>query len=189
MDDLIIVDCQYDFIDGTLACKHSYEAVQYLIQFINSHPVRCLYTSDWHSPENGSFQVNGGIWPVHCVAGSPGAALDPSFSKEIRDPEKRPSKESVFLKGKEDHVEEYSAFHGRNEAGLSLGDIASSHVYVGGIASEYCVKETVLSLLASGRTVTLLTEGLGFVSEEDHEKAVKELEVKGVLLEKGNEAP
>ena len=45
MDDLVIVDCQYDFIDGTLACGHSHEAVAELVRFINSHPVRCLYTS------------------------------------------------------------------------------------------------------------------------------------------------
>ena len=49
MDDLIIVDCQYDFIDGTLACAHSHEAVAWLVDFINTHEVRALYTSDWHS--------------------------------------------------------------------------------------------------------------------------------------------
>ena len=70
MDDLIIVDCQYDFIDGTLACAHSHEAVAWLVDFINTHEVRVLYTSDWHSETNGSFKKNGGIWPVHCVAGS-----------------------------------------------------------------------------------------------------------------------
>ena len=72
MDDLIIVDCQYDFIDGTLACAHSHEAVAWLVDFINTHEVRALYTSDWHSETNGSFKKNGGIWPVHCVAGSEG---------------------------------------------------------------------------------------------------------------------
>ena len=56
MDDLIIVDCQYDFIDGTLACAHSHEAVAWLVDFINTHEVRALYTSDWHSETNGSFK-------------------------------------------------------------------------------------------------------------------------------------
>ena len=141
MDDLIIVDCQYDFIDGTLACAHSHEAVAWLVDFINTHEVRALYTSDWHSETNGSFKKNGGIWPVHCVAGSEGAALDPSFARDIKRSANRPSKENLFLKGLRDDVEEYSAFHGMNTEGEALHDVASSHVYVGGIASEYCVKE------------------------------------------------
>lgn len=182
MDDLVIVDCQYDFIDGTLACGHSHEAVAELVRFINSHPVRCLYTSDWHSPSNGSFKVNGGIWPVHCVAGTKGAELDPVFTEQVKKKENRPSSENRFLKGQDDKVEEYSAFNGVNQEGKRLGDETSSHVYVGGIASEYCVKETVLSLLASGRKVTLLVKGLGYVSEKDHAKTLKELREKGVTL-------
>ena len=182
MDDLIIVDCQYDFIDGTLACAHSHEAVAWLVDFINTHEVRALYTSDWHSETNGSFKKNGGIWPVHCVAGSEGAALDPSFARDIKRSANRPSKENLFLKGLRDDVEEYSAFHGMNAEGEALHDVASSHVYVGGIASEYCVKETVLSLLQAGRSVTLLVPGLGWVAEEDHKKALQELKGLGALL-------
>ena len=59
MDSLVIVDCQYDFIDGSLACSGSHEAVAYLINFINRHEMEVLYTSDWHSPANRSFKVNG----------------------------------------------------------------------------------------------------------------------------------
>ena len=138
--------------------------------------------SDWHSETNGSFKKNGGIWPVHCVAGSEGAALDPSFARDIKRSANRPSKENLFLKGLRDDVEEYSAFHGMNTEGEALHDVASSHVYVGGIASEYCVKETVLSLLQSGRSVTLLVPGLGWVAEEDHKKALAELKGLGALL-------
>ena len=114
MDDLVIVDCQYDFIDGTLACGHSHEAVKELVDFMNSHKVRALYTSDWHSETNGSFKVNGGIWPIHCVADTKGAELDPAFTKDVKDPGNRPSSENRFLKGRNDRVEEYSAFNGKN---------------------------------------------------------------------------
>ena len=183
MDDLIIVDCQYDFIDGSLACQHSKEAVAYLVDFINSHEVRALYTSDWHSETNGSFQIHGGIWPVHCVAGTHGAALAEEFTKEVKKEENRPCGKNRFLKGQRDDVEEYSAFRGVNEEGKALHEVVSSHVYVGGIASEYCVKETVLSLLQSGRAVTLLVSGLGYVSEEDHKKTLEELKNLGVVLE------
>lgn len=98
MDSLVIVDCQYDFIDGSLACSGSHEAVAYLIDFINRHEVEVLYTSDWHSPTNQSFTVNGGIWPIHCVAGEKGSALDRHFFADIIDVKNRPNEENIFIK-------------------------------------------------------------------------------------------
>ncbi len=180
MNDLIIVDCQYDFIDGSLACGHSHEAVKYLVDFANSHEVRCLYTSDWHSPTNGSFAENGGTWPVHCVAGTAGAELSPDFAKGIQSEANRPNEGNLFLKGKKDDVEEYSAFHGVNGEGKGLCDVASPKVYVGGIATEYCVKETVLALARSGRSVTVLSEGLGYVDKAGHEKTLEEWKNLGI---------
>lgn len=182
MDDLVVVDCQYDFIDGTLACAHAREAVRYLVNFINQNDVRVLYTSDWHSPQNGSFEKNGGIWPVHCVAGTHGAEIAQEFTKDVERAGDRPSEENRFLKGKDDKVEEYSAFAGENSKGERLGDVVSRHVYVGGIASEYCVRETVLALKEAGHIVSLLVPGLGYVKKEDHEKNLEDLRQLGVLL-------
>jgi nicotinamidase/pyrazinamidase len=181
MDDLIIVDCQADFIDGSLACQHSHEAVDWLVHFANTHDVRVLYTSDWHSPSNHSFKIHGGPWPVHCVAGTKGAELDPAFSRIAKE-SNRPQRTNRFLKGRNDEVEEYSAYYGENEEGTVLADIVSPHVYVGGIASEYCVRETVLSLLKAGHTVTLLVPGLGYVNEKDHEKSIADLAQQGVRM-------
>lgn len=98
MDSLVIVDCQYDFIDGSLACSGSHEAVAYLIDFINRHEVEVLYTSDWHSPTNQSFTVNGGIWPIHCVAGEKGSALDRHFFADIIDVKIARMKKIFFIK-------------------------------------------------------------------------------------------
>lgn len=182
MDSLVIVDCQYDFIDGTLACEHSREAVACLIRFMNSHDVKALYTSDWHSPKNKSFKINGGIWPVHCLAGEKGSALDERFENEVSDSLNKPKGENTFLKGKDDEVEEYSAYYGMNSEGKILKDVVSSHVYVGGIASEYCVKETVSALLNAGHTVSLLEDGLGYVNKEDHIKVMEELQNAGVEI-------
>ena len=107
MDHLIIVDCQYDFIDGSLACSHSREAVRNIIAFANANDVECMYTSDWHSKTNKSFKINGGIWPVHCVAGSRGAEVSDEFNQMNEG--NRPGKDNIFYKGKNDDVEEYSA--------------------------------------------------------------------------------
>ena len=182
MDSLVIVDCQHDFIDGSLACGHGAEAVARIIDFLNTHEVKALYTSDWHSQENRSFKVNGGIWPVHCVAGTKGASLDERFARDVKEKGNRPSKENVFLKGKDDFVEEYSAFNGETETGVALKDELTPHVYVAGIATEFCVKETVLAILAAGHSVTLLKDGLGRVDEKGHEETLAELAAKGVEL-------
>ncbi len=182
MDNCIIVDCQHDFIDGTLACEGGQEAVRYLAAFINSHEVAPCYTADWHSPTNHSFRENGGIWPVHCVAGTRGAELAEAFYTDVMEEARRPGAKNLFRKGKSDEVEEYSAFAGTNDEGEVLGDVVSAHVYVGGIASEYCVRETVLALLAAGREVTLLTKGLAWVSREDHEKNLADLKERGVAF-------
>lgn len=182
MDSLVVVDCQYDFIDGSLACNGSHSAVDYLVDFINTHEVEVLYTSDWHSPTNCSFKSNGGIWPIHCVAGSNGAALDRRFAVEVVDERNHPREGNIFRKGIDDFVEEYSAFNGMNDHGVSLENVVTHHVYVGGIASEYCVKETVLELLKAGHEVTLLIKGLGYVDYHGHLTAVAEMKNLGVEL-------
>lgn len=189
MDDFIVVDCQYDFIDGTLSCKGGHEAVAGCIRFMENHDVRVCYTSDWHKPSNKSFADNGGIWPVHCVQGTKGASLDEAFCS-IKKENCRPSASNIFRKGRRDDVEEYSAFFGHTDDGKRLCDVASNHVYVGGIATEYCVKETVRSLLDNHHKVTLLLDGIAGVNEDDARAALEEMKgwgVKFLSMENGNE--
>ena len=181
MTDLVIVDAQNDFIDGTLACAHAQQAVNYLVDFMNGAVVSARYTSDWHSPQNGSFAENGGTWPVHCVAGTSGAALSSAFDR-VSDPKNRPGAENLFLKGRDDAVEEYSAFLGKNAAGKTLDDVLGHDVIVAGIALEYCVKETALDLVRSGRNVIVLREGVGYVDEGSVEKVIAELKTRGIIV-------
>ncbi len=181
MTDLVVVDAQNDFIDGTLACAHAREAVAYLVDYMNGAVVRTFYTSDWHSAQNGSFSDNGGIWPVHCVAGTKGAELSSAFER-VTDPANRPNVENRFLKGVRDDVEEYSAAAARNAAGTVLTDVLGDTVLVAGIALEYCVRETVLDLVRSGRTVILLREGVGYVDPTKVNAVIAELEALGVRV-------
>lgn len=182
MDSLAIVDCQYDFIQGSLGCIGGKEAVRYLIDFMNHHVVKAFYTGDWHSPTNRSFKINGGIWPVHCVRGSEGSTLDGAFSKKVKEVDNRPVEKNFFMKGQDDFVEEYSAFHAKNKDGIELNHVLSNHVYVGGLASEYCVKETILALLEAGHTVSWLLKGTGYVNADDHKKTIEELEKTGIEI-------
>lgn len=181
---LLVVDCQYDFIDGSLACEGADDAVSAAIAFLNARPdMPALYSADWHSPENRSFDRNGGIWPPHCVAGECGSRIHERFGTDVLRAEQRPSEKTIYRKGTDDLVEEYSAFAARNAEGHTVGQDAGDEVVVCGIASEYCVRESVLDLLKTGRRVTVLANALGWVDREKHEENLRDLEARGVRID------
>lgn len=180
---LLVVDCQYDFIDGSLACEGAREAVDSAVVFINARPdVALLYSVDWHSPENRSFLPNGGIWPPHCIAGERGSRIHEKFHLEVLRAGQRPDSRTIYRKGTDDLVEEYSAFGARNDAGHTVGRNVGDDVTVCGIASEYCVRESVLDLLEAGRHVTVLADALGWVDRKKHEENLEDLEKRGAVL-------
>ena len=180
---LLVVDCQYDFIDGSLACEGAREAVDSAVVFINARPdVAPLYSVDWHSPENRSFLPNGGIWPPHCIAGERGSRIHEKFHLEVLRAGQRPDSRTIYRKGTDDLVEEYSAFGARNDAGHTVGRNVGDDVTVCGIASEYCVRESVLDLLEAGRHVTVLADALGWVDRKKHEENLEDLEKRGAVL-------
>lgn len=182
--EILVVDCQYDFIDGSLACGHSEEAVKNIISFINKNPdAKIFYSADNHSPKHCSYIPNGGTWPVHCQAGTHGAELHSSFAKDIENPEQRPNDYTIYYKGEDDSVEEYSAYEAKNIAGEKLCDILGREVIVTGIATEFCVKESVTALLESGRKVTVKADMLGWVDEKNHKKTLDELSNMGALID------
>lgn len=185
MKTLIIVDAQVDFISGSLACKGSDEALAHLVELVESDPeMKVVYTADWHSPANGSFEKNGGIWPVHCVENTEGASLYDGFYKFSRE-DARPNGANVFKKGKRDDVEEYSGCKGTNDAGDVLEDAVGGELYVAGFASEYCVRETLLGLLNKGHKAALYLPGVAYVDEKDHEKNIADLRDKGIEIVEG----
>ncbi len=179
MDVLVVVDCQNDFIDGSLACHHSHEAVENIVKFIKENKVSPVYSMDWHSRENKSFKENGGIWPVHCVRDTQGSELSKVFFEKL-DGKNIPNEENTFKKGMDDVVEEYSAFNSKNAHGTKIHELDAKTFYVCGIASEFCVRETVLELKKHGKNVLLLEDLLGYVDEENHKKNIEELKKMGV---------
>lgn len=182
---LVVVDCQHDFISGSLACLSASLAVDNIIEFINKENnrenIEVLYSMDWHSDKHMSFKQNGGQWPCHCIAGTDGAALSGKFNR-IAFEEKKPSKENIFYKGTDDSKEEYSASYAKNEQGETLCEKCRNEVIVCGLASEYCVRETALRLKEKGKTVYILFSGVGFVNFEDHTKNIADLKTKGILF-------
>ena len=84
--------------------------------------------------------------------------------------------------GENDEVEEYSAYFARKNTGVMLNEVVDSHVMVAGIASEFCVLETIRELVASGKKVTVLKDGLGYVDSEGHSRALSEYVNLGVTF-------
>ena len=94
----------------------------------------------------------------------------------------RPGEGNVYHKGTDDGREEYSAFEARNAAGRTVGQDAGERVVVCGIASEFCVRESVLDLLRVGRRVTLLADAVGYVNAEKHRENLADLEAQGATI-------
>ncbi|EFI41583.1 isochorismatase family protein [Peptoniphilus sp. oral taxon 386] len=182
MKTLIVVDCQNDFITGTLSCIGAKDAIKNIVNFINSNEVgEVCYSTDYHNKTNKSFEINGGIWPVHCIAGEFGSEISNDFD-EVQNKSFKPLSENLYRKGIDDEVEEYSAYYAKNENGKTIADIVSDEFIVCGLASEYCVRETVLEFLNNGKNVKLFLNGVGYVNEDDHIKNIAELRKLGVEI-------
>ena len=181
---ILVVDCQYDFIDGTLACEFADEAVKNIVALINSNPdAKIYYSLDWHNPEHCSFVNNGGTWPVHCVAKTHGAELHEIFYNEIKNPEQRPNENNMYFKGCNNDVEEYSAFDAKNKSGHALNqDIKSNELTVVGIASEFCVKESILAFMNAGKKIKFVKNCVAYVNSDGHAKNLQELSARGVVI-------
>jgi nicotinamidase/pyrazinamidase len=171
-DALVIVDVQYDFLPGgALAVPHSDQILPVLNRYIGVFEQRRLpiyMTRDWHPPNHCSFQEYGGPWPTHCVAGSRGAA----FSEEL----KFNSPTTVVSKATTPERECYSDFGTTNfEADLRAKGI--SRLFVGGLATDYCVFNTVKDALALDFKTLLLRDAIRGVNVEpdDSEKAEQEM--------------
>jgi nicotinamidase/pyrazinamidase len=174
---LIIVDVQNDFCPGgALAVPNGDRVVPILNEYARRFHAAGLpvYASrDWHPPETTHFQAFGGPWPPHCVRGERGAGFHPDLVL--------PTGTTVVSKGEGATEDAYSAFQARDEAGVALPDLLRlegiGRVYVGGLATDYCVKATVLEALRVGFRATLLVDasrGVN-VSPGDAESAIAEM--------------
>lgn len=190
---LVVVDMLYDFIDGSLACLNADAAVKATLRYIDSqtkgqggeeHEILdtfpILFVRDHHPADHSSFMEYGGTWPAHCVAGTRGAEIHDELKPYARE-------ELTFDKGCDKAVEQYSGFEGVNTAGQSLGEILelmdTTDVYVCGIATEFCVRNTCEDLLKAGFRVHLLKECIAYVDHQGHQKAVEEMAAKGISIE------
>lgn len=146
---LVAVDVQNDFIDGSLAVTEGDQVVQPLNDVaaaVREAGGDVAFTRDWHPAETPHFADYGGAWPVHCVAETEGAAFHPDL--DVRDTD------IVINKGME-QTDGYSGWEGVTDDGQTLEAIIAPlsreekvRVFVGGLATDYCVKATALDIAA-----------------------------------------
>lgn len=190
---LVVVDMLYDFIDGSLACLNAENAVKATLAAIDSktkgqggedHEILdtfpILFIRDHHPADHSSFKDQGGIWPSHCVAGTRGSEIHQSLAPYA-------SEELTFDKGCDRDTEQYSGFEAVNNAGQPLAEVLelldTTDVYVCGIATEYCVRNTCEDLQKAGFKVHLLKECIAYVDLQGHQKALAEMAAKGISIE------
>jgi nicotinamidase/pyrazinamidase len=185
---LIVVDFQNDFADS--AGSLFVESAPRLIDFINREAADAaasgallVRSQDWHPESTPHFAKDGGVWPVHCVAGSWGAEFHPDLRVEG----------PVVRKGVGGE-DGYSAFTMRDpetgeESQTGLEEILTERgitdVIVCGLATDYCVKETARDAARLGFATTLLADGIGPVNVEpgDGARAIASMIASGVAVE------
>lgn len=179
---LIVVDVQNDFCPGgALAVSEGDEVVEPLNELIDEFLERGdpVYKSrDWHPPQTKHFQAYGGTWPIHCVQNTKGAEFHPQLRD---DPRIR-----VISKGLGD-TDCYSAFD-ETDLASQLHEQGVEELVVGGLATDYCVKATVLAGLNEGFKVKALKNAMRAVDVNpgDGERAIQEMKAAGAQIVNGD---
>jgi len=178
-DALILVDVQNDFLPGgSLAVPHGDEVIPALnraIEAMQAHGLPVFATRDWHPADHCSFQAQGGPWPPHCVAASRGAAFAPAL--------KLPPDAAIVSKATRADTDAYSGFQD-TELDRLLRQQGVKRLYVGGLATDYCVLNTVQDALKLGYQAFLLEDAVRAVDVQpgDGARALAEMQERGAHL-------
>jgi nicotinamidase/pyrazinamidase len=185
---LIVVDVQNDFADpsGSLSVAGGNEvpaAANEEIRVALAAGAVVVYTQDWHPESTPHFRKDGGIWPVHCVGGTWGAELHPSLHVEGE----------IVRKGT-DGRDGYSGFSVRDPVSGEtepttleriLRERGVERIVVAGLATDYCVVETVLDATRLGFATSVLSDAIRAVELEpgDGERAIRRMREAGAKVE------
>jgi len=177
-DALIIVDVQNDFLPGGNLAVPGGDAViaplNRYIQSFHSGRLPIYATRDWHPQNHCSFKQQGGIWPPHCVADTAGA----EFSSQL----KLPPAATIVSKATTADKDAYSGFEGTT-LDQQLHAQGIKRLFIGGLATDYCVLNTVKDALNHHYTVFLLQDAIRAVNVEpgDGDKAEREMKQLGAI--------
>jgi len=157
---LVVVDVQNDFCPGgALPVADGDKIIAVLNRHIEKFFAAGLpifATRDWHPAKTRHFNTDGGPWPPHCVQGSEGASFHAALAL--------PKSAVIVSKGVSPDTDSYSGFEAADAEGVGLAErlrrLGVERIFVGGLATDYCVKFTVLDALKEGFKVTLLEDAV-----------------------------
>jgi nicotinamidase/pyrazinamidase len=192
MDALLVTDFQNDFTPGGALAVEGGDEIAEPINRLADRFVLVIATRDWHPPDHGSFvgvEVDPerwegtdppSIWPVHCVAGSEGAELHPKLDRSKLD--------LVLDKGQDPNSQGYSSFQGSGLA-QALRERGVDRLYVTGLTTDYCVKNSVLDAIREGLDVVVVKDALRAVNvkEGDGDRALEEMRAAGAAVQSSEE--
>jgi len=175
---LIVVDVQNDFCPGgALAVSHGDEVVEPLNRMIDEFLDRgapVYKTRDWHPAKTRHFAAYGGTWPVHCVQNTPGAEFHPALREDPRI--------TIVSKCTQDK-DCYSPFEDTDLV-AQLRKRGIEELVVGGLATDYCVKTTVLEAIQNGFKVKVVKDAIRAVDVHpgDGDRALEEMRAAGAEI-------
>ena len=180
-DGLLLVDPQNDFCPGGSLPVTDGDAVMPILSdwaaAAERGTIPIFVSRDWHPPKTTHFKEYGGVWPPHCVMGTRGAEFHPAL--------RVPGTATIISKGMGETEDAYSAFQALDDAGLLLGKLLEErgikHLYLGGLATDYCVRFSALDALTNGYRVTLIPDGMKAVNVQagDGDRALIEMATAG----------
>jgi nicotinamidase/pyrazinamidase len=183
-DALVVVDVQNDFCPGgALAVPDGDRVVPVLNQYAERFAARgapVFASRDWHPARTTHFAAHGGAWPPHCVQETPGAALHSAL--------RLPPGSQVVSKGMGAEEDAYSCFQARGDDGADFAALLARRgirrLFVGGLATDYCVKATALDARHAGLDVVVLEDAVRAVDVEpgDGERALAEMTAAGAVV-------
>ncbi len=181
---LLLADLQVDFCPGgALGVPGGDKIIQTVndyVRLFHSRRLPIIATRDWHPPNHCSFKEQGGPWPVHCVQTSRGAQFHPDLIV--------PPGTAIVSKATDPKKEAYSAFEGTTLE-ERLRDMNAGTLFVSGLATDYCVKQTVLDACKLGFRVVVLEDAIRGIDATpgDCERAIRDMRAAGAVFAKSHD--
>ncbi|MBO3769019.1 MAG: nicotinamidase [Thermoproteota archaeon] len=175
---LIIVDVQNDFLPGgALAVPNGDAVIEPLnkyIELFSRKKLPIFATRDWHPENHVSFRERGGPWPPHCIQNTHGAMISDKLNL--------PLDVKIIDKAFSPDRDSYSGFQ-ETVLDLELRRLGMRRLFIGGLATDYCVKATVLDSLELGFETILLLDAIKGVDVNpgDSENAIRTMILKGAI--------